>query len=197
MRNPSGRKWPKVDKLYFSWVQFSSPVVSSDLRPHGLQHARPPRPLPTPKSFPGDSEVKLSACNAGDLGSIPGSGRSPGEMATHSSILAWKIPWMEEPGGLQSTGLQRVGRDWKTSLHFLWDWNENWPFPVSFNLFNRVESDSHGRSSKGSWCQASGMSFDVKEAVLIQSGHTSPPFPPSSQLTSYNSEAWGKHQHTV
>ena len=33
------------------------------------------------------------------------------EMATHSSILAWKIPWMEEPGGLQFVGLQRVGQD--------------------------------------------------------------------------------------
>ena len=33
------------------------------------------------------------------------------EMATHSSILAWRIPWTEEPGGLQSTGLQRVGCD--------------------------------------------------------------------------------------
>ena len=33
------------------------------------------------------------------------------EMATHSSILAWRIPWMEEPGGLQSTALQRVGHD--------------------------------------------------------------------------------------
>ena len=33
------------------------------------------------------------------------------EMATHSSILAWKIPWMEESGGLQSTGSQRVGHD--------------------------------------------------------------------------------------
>ena len=33
------------------------------------------------------------------------------EMAIHSSTLAWKIPWMEEPGGLQSTGLQRVGHD--------------------------------------------------------------------------------------
>ena len=33
------------------------------------------------------------------------------EMATHSSILAWKIPWMEEPGGLQSMGSQRVGHD--------------------------------------------------------------------------------------
>ena len=31
------------------------------------------------------------------------------EMATHSSILAWRMPWTEEPGGLQSTGLQRVG----------------------------------------------------------------------------------------
>ena len=33
------------------------------------------------------------------------------EMATHSSILAWRIPWTEQPGGLQSTGLQRVGHD--------------------------------------------------------------------------------------
>ena len=33
------------------------------------------------------------------------------EMATHSSILAWRIPWMEEPGRLQSTGSQRVGHD--------------------------------------------------------------------------------------
>ena len=34
------------------------------------------------------------------------------EMATHTSILAWKIPWMEEPGGLQSMGVQRVDKDW-------------------------------------------------------------------------------------
>ena len=39
------------------------------------------------------------------------------EMATHSSILAWRIPWIEEPGRLQSMGLQRVGHDWATSLH--------------------------------------------------------------------------------
>ena len=38
------------------------------------------------------------------------------EMATHSSILAWRIPWRGEPGGLQSTGSQRVGHDWVTSL---------------------------------------------------------------------------------
>ena len=40
------------------------------------------------------------------------------EMATHSSILAWKIPWTEESGRLQSMGRQRVGHDWATSLHF-------------------------------------------------------------------------------
>ena len=40
------------------------------------------------------------------------------EMATHSNTTAWKIPWMEEPGGLQSMGLQRVRDNWATSLHF-------------------------------------------------------------------------------
>ena len=40
-------------------------------------------------------------------------------LATHSSILAWKIPWTEEPGRPQSIGSQRVGHNWVTSLHFL------------------------------------------------------------------------------
>ena len=63
--------------------------------------------------FPGGSEGEESACNAGDLGLIPGSGRSPPEkqMATHSNILAWKIPCSEEPVRLQSMGSQRVGHD--------------------------------------------------------------------------------------
>ena len=56
--------------------------------------------------FPGGPEVKESACkapDAGDTDSIPGLGRSlEEEMATHSSILARKIPWTEEPGRLQS-----------------------------------------------------------------------------------------------
>ena len=57
----------------------------------------------------GGSEVKASACNAGDPGLIPGSERFPGEeMATHSSILAWRIPWREEPGGLLFVQSQRV-----------------------------------------------------------------------------------------
>ena len=63
------------------------------------------------QGFPGGSVVKASAHNVGDLGSIPGSGRFPWvgkiplekEMATHSSILAWRIPWTEEPDGLHSS----------------------------------------------------------------------------------------------
>ena len=52
-------------------------------------------------TFPGSSVSKESACSAGDLGSSPWLGRTPGnKMANHSSILAWKIPWTEEPGGL-------------------------------------------------------------------------------------------------
>ena len=59
------------------------------------------------KGFPGGSDSKASACNAGDLGSIPGSGRSlEKELAIHSSTLAWKIPWTEEPDRLQSMGSQ-------------------------------------------------------------------------------------------
>ena len=52
------------------------------------------------------------SCSAGDASSIPGR-EDPleEEMATHSSILAWRIPWMEEPAGLQSVGSQRVRHD--------------------------------------------------------------------------------------
>ena len=54
--------------------------------------------------FPGGSDGKASTYNEGDSGSIPGDWTLQKEMATHSSILAWKIPWMEEPDGLQSMG---------------------------------------------------------------------------------------------
>ena len=62
--------------------------------------------------FPGGSADKAPAYNGEDLGSIPGSVKFPGEgNATNSSTLAWKIPWMEEPGRLQSMGSHRVGHD--------------------------------------------------------------------------------------
>ena len=63
------------------------------------------------RRLPSGSVVKNlpgNAGDAGDTGSIMGSGRSPGEgMATHSSIFAWRIPWTEEPGGLQSMRSQK------------------------------------------------------------------------------------------
>ena len=62
--------------------------------------------------FSGGSDSTESACNAGDLDLIPGSGRSiEKEMATHSSILAWRVQGTAEPGGLPSTGSHRVGQD--------------------------------------------------------------------------------------
>ena len=77
-------------------------------------------PLPVKKElkhmgFTGGEVVKNLPASSGDsrdMGSVPGLGRSP-EVGngTHSSILAWKILWTEEPGGLQSMGLQRVGHD--------------------------------------------------------------------------------------
>ena len=57
-----------------------------------------------------------SACNAGGQGLIPGSGRAK-EMAAHSSVLGWEIPWTEESGGLQSMGQQRVRHDWAANKH--------------------------------------------------------------------------------
>jgi len=65
--------------------------------------------------FLGGSDSKESACNVGDLGSIPGSGRSPG--AIHPSILAWLIPWIKELCSLQSMGLQRIRHDRMTNTY--------------------------------------------------------------------------------
>ena len=65
--------------------------------------------------FPGSSAVKNPSASAGDMGSIPGSGRSPGEgNGNPLSILAWKIPWTEESGGLQSMGSQSIRQNSET-----------------------------------------------------------------------------------
>ena len=69
-------------------------------------------------------------------------------MATHSSTLAWKIPWMEGPGGLQSMGSLGVGYDWATSLSLFtfMHWRRKWqPTPVF------LPGESQGR---GSWWAA-------------------------------------------
>ena len=54
---------------------------------------------------------KESTCNSGDIESLGQEDVLEKKMATHSSILAWRIPWSEDPGGLQSKGLQRVGNN--------------------------------------------------------------------------------------
>ena len=66
------------------------------------------------------------------------------QMAPHSSTRAWKIPWMEEPGGLQSMGSLRVGHDWATSLSLFtfMHWRRKWqPTPVF------LPGESQGRGS--------------------------------------------------
>ena len=74
-------------------------------------------------------------------GSIPASEKV---MAAHSSTLAWRIPWMEEPGRLQSMGSWRVGHNWATSLSLFTfiHWRRNWqPTPVF------LPGESQGRGS--------------------------------------------------
>ena len=69
--------------------------------------------------LPGGSKGKESGSNAGESSLIPGSGRSLEEvMETYASSLAWRIPWTEEPGELQSMESQRVRHDWVTNTYF-------------------------------------------------------------------------------
>ena len=71
--------------------------------------------------FPGGSAGKVSVCNGGDpFPSLSHEDPLEKEMATHSSTLAWKILWMEEPGGLQSMGSQRVELDFTFTIQVYW-----------------------------------------------------------------------------
>ena len=65
------------------------------------------------RGFPHSSVGKVCACSEGDLGSIPGSGRSPGEgNGNPLQYSCLENPWTEEPGGLQSTGSQELDTTW-------------------------------------------------------------------------------------
>ena len=82
--------------------------------------ARGGDPADHSEGFPGGSDGKGSPYNAGDMGSISGSGRSPGGgMAIHSNTFAWRIPWTEEPHGLQSIWSQRVRHDRRPLAHVI------------------------------------------------------------------------------
>ena len=82
--------------------------------------------------------VKDLCASAGDVrdsGSTPGSGRSLEEgMAPHSSILAWGIPWTEEPGRLQSMGPQGIGQEWSSLVH-----RHTYICPLFFRLFSHTD----------------------------------------------------------
>ena len=69
------------------------------------------------RSFPGGSNNKESAMQETWVWSLGGEGPLEEEMESHSSILARRIPWTEEPRGLQLMGSQRVEHDWVTDTH--------------------------------------------------------------------------------
>ena len=86
-------------------------------------------------------------------------------MAPHSSTLAWKIPWMEKSGGLQSMGLLRVGHDWVTSLsHFTFmHWRRKWqPTPVF------LPGESQGQQNLVGWRLWGRTESDTTEAIYQQ-----------------------------
>ena len=100
-------QWPQATRRGAHTEESSSitrpaPALQAETQPQALKRTHY-------MGLPGGSGSEESACNAGDLGSIPGSGRSPGE--GNGYPLAWSIPWTEEPGGLQSMGSQRVRHD--------------------------------------------------------------------------------------
>ena len=107
--------------------------------------------------MPGGSGCKESASNAEGLGSIPGSGRSPGEGNGYqywSSTLDWKIPWTEEPGGQQSMGLLKAGCDWATNNFFQGNakvWLHSWTWKKGVCLPNGSSVHRLQPSSRLPW----------------------------------------------
>ena len=86
-------------------------------------------------------------------------------MAPHSSTLAWKIPWTEEPGGLQSMGSQRVGQDWATSLSLFtfMHWRRKWQATPVF-----LPGESLGQWSLVGCCLWGRTELDTPEATWQQ-----------------------------
>ena len=111
---------------------------------------------------PGGSEGKASACNAGDLSSIPGSGRSPGEeMATHSSIPAWKVRWQRSLENYSLWGCRESDMTERlivaenltgSSLECEWPGGQGFPGKA-----NRSCSPGWGEPTKRNWRIATGV----------------------------------------
>ena len=93
----------RLAHVHANLLQFNRSVMIDCLRPHGLQHAWPPCPSSISRIYPNSCPIMEKA------------------MATHSSTLAWKIPWTEEPGGLQSMGVSKSRTqlsDFTFTFHF-------------------------------------------------------------------------------
>ena len=124
--------FPRSKHLLISWLQSSSAVILETKKIQSITV----------------SIASLSICNK----------VMEKAMAPHSSTLAWKIPWLADPGRLQSMGSLRVGHDWVTSLSLFpfTNWRRKWqPTPVflpresqgqgslvGFHLWGRTESDT-------------------------------------------------------
>ena len=90
-------------------------------------------------------------------------------MVPHSSTLAWKIPWTEESGGLQSMGLQRVGQDWVTSLSRIGEGNGN---PLQYSCLENPRdggawwADVYGVAQNQTWLKWLSSSSSVYNNTL-------------------------------
>ena len=125
---------------------------------NGVISGRYWRLLWTFMGFPCSSVSKESACSAGDLGSIFGSGRSPGEgNGNPLHAFAWKIPRTEEPGGLHSMGSQRVGHEGQWEHILRNDGNE-------FDL-GRLRKWGSVTPKRGRWATAAPGKFAGRAAV--------------------------------
>ena len=99
-------------------------------------------------------------------------------MAPHSSTLAWKIPWMEEPGRLQSMGSQRVGHDWATSLSLFTfiHWRRKWqPTPVFLPEESQGQgawwADVYGVAQSRTWLEWLSSSSSKMQRCVINRIH--------------------------
>ena len=115
-------------------------------------------------------------------------------MAPHSSTLAWKFPWTEEPGGLQSMGSRRVGHDRATSLwlftfvHWRRKWqptpvflpgeSQGWGNLVGCHLWGRTESDTTEVTAAAAAKQISPRHAEAKSSVGLHSSHVYSAFVP-------------------
>ena len=120
------------------------------------------------------------------------------EMATHSSILAWEIPWMEDPGRLQSMGSQRVRHDWATSLHFIRSrpWYKGSPLERFCTPFlPRKESESVSHSVTSDSLQPGSSLQEVRQAPLSmefsrQEYQSPEPVPFSREFSRLRDRTW-------